>query len=90
MTLPSFGCPACGSTALARSKARNWFEVIRKQAGPKLPFRCSGCQWRGWLDMKHFPMPVAQQDPVLEVPPHHDPELDAIDETLSNPSRLKH
>ena len=31
-----------------RSRARSWFERLRRRMTGRAPFRCSACEWRGW------------------------------------------
>ncbi len=42
-------CPKCGDLSLHRSHTRNILEDLRKQFSRKRVYRCSRCQWRGWL-----------------------------------------
>jgi NADH:ubiquinone oxidoreductase subunit len=42
-------CPRCGQTKLHHSRARGAFERFRKRFTDRVPFRCHGCGWRGWL-----------------------------------------
>jgi UDP-GlcNAc:undecaprenyl-phosphate GlcNAc-1-phosphate transferase len=42
-------CPACASRDVYRSKARSFYERLRKLNSPKRLFRCRRCGWRGWL-----------------------------------------
>ncbi len=49
----SFGgivhCPSCRSSEIHRSKARTFYERLRKEHTDKRLFRCQECDWRGWL-----------------------------------------
>jgi FlaA1/EpsC-like NDP-sugar epimerase len=47
--LGSDPCPSCGSREVYRSKARTFYEKLRKAHTPKRVFRCHHCSWRGWL-----------------------------------------
>ena len=51
-------CPACRSSNVHRSKARNVFERLRKLRTHKRLHRCAGCGWRGWLIPLEFSTPV--------------------------------
>jgi predicted RNA-binding Zn-ribbon protein involved in translation (DUF1610 family) len=41
-------CPSCGSREVYRSKARTFYEKLRKAHTLKRLFRCHHCGWRGW------------------------------------------
>ena len=54
-----FGCPACHSYAIYRSKLRG-FERLKKFFTNERPYRCHDCNWRGWLEnirYAAFPLP---------------------------------
>ena len=51
-------CPRCGQPKLHHSRARTAFERFRRRFTDRVPFRCHGCGWRGWL-----------HDSVAESPP---------------------
>ena len=51
-------CPRCREPKLHHSRAKSAFERIRRRFTERVPFRCHGCGWRGWL-----------QDMVAEPPP---------------------
>ena len=40
-------CPSC-SKQIHRSRVRNRWEEIRRLFTGRRPFRCHGCNWRGW------------------------------------------
>jgi len=42
-------CPRCGQPKLHHSRARGAFERFRRHFTERVPFRCHGCGWRGWL-----------------------------------------
>jgi len=42
-------CPRCGQPKLHHSRARGAFERFRRHFTDRVPFRCHGCGWRGWL-----------------------------------------
>jgi len=41
-------CPACGKSAMLRSRPRSWLERIRRQLSGRMPFRCHACGCRVW------------------------------------------
>lgn len=85
---PRFACPKCRSTDLHRSRSRNWTEQLRKELGPKRPFRCAKCQWRGWLDANLYPLFPASQGVVPTPPvPRAEQPLELIDKALDEKSR---
>ncbi len=42
-------CPQCSAGALHHSRPRSWIERFRRRLTGRVPFRCRGCGWRGWL-----------------------------------------
>ncbi|HEY6212994.1 MAG TPA: hypothetical protein VIW45_11955 [Vicinamibacterales bacterium] len=42
-------CPRCGQPKLHHSRAKGAFERFRRHFTDRVPFRCHGCGWRGWL-----------------------------------------
>ena len=42
-------CPQCSGETLHHSRTRSWVERIRRRMTERVPFRCHGCGWRGWL-----------------------------------------
>ena len=42
-------CPKCSKENVHRSRTRNWWERWRKEITGKRPYRCSSCNWRGWM-----------------------------------------
>jgi FlaA1/EpsC-like NDP-sugar epimerase/predicted RNA-binding Zn-ribbon protein involved in translation (DUF1610 family) len=58
-------CPKCGSSTLFRSKARNLPERMRRSLSAQRLFRCTKCQWRGWLLPLHFSDVEAVQPPEI-------------------------
>jgi hypothetical protein len=44
----SLSCPTCGQPALRHSRPRSWFERLRRRITGRVPYRCRGCNWRGW------------------------------------------
>lgn len=45
----SLNCPQCRHEALHHSRPRSAFERLRRRLTGRIPFRCHGCGWRGWL-----------------------------------------
>jgi hypothetical protein len=68
-------CPKCQSLALHRSKARTLPERIRRNFSLLRPFRCTSCDWRGWL------LPLQFSD-ANAVEPASAPDLASLDATL--------
>ncbi|MGE5244010.1 MAG: polysaccharide biosynthesis protein [Betaproteobacteria bacterium] len=68
-------CPNCGAPTLFRSKARNLHERMRRNMSVQRPFRCTTCQWRGWL----IPLHVSDAEAVE---PAAVPDLAALDVAL--------
>jgi len=69
-------CPKCSTGTLKRSRSRSAAERMRKRLTSLRPFRCTECDWRGWLEHME-PSGVAH---VLGQAP---PDLEALDEGLS-------
>jgi predicted RNA-binding Zn-ribbon protein involved in translation (DUF1610 family) len=60
-----FGCPACHSYAIYRSRLHG-FERIKKYFTIERPYRCHDCGWRGWLEnirYASFPLPGGNPGP---------------------------
>jgi predicted RNA-binding Zn-ribbon protein involved in translation (DUF1610 family) len=68
-------CPNCGALTLYRSKARNFAEQMRRSVSFQRLFRCTTCDWRGWL----LPLQVSTQE---SVEPPVVPDLTALDAAL--------
>ncbi len=68
-------CPECGASTLYRSKTKNLRERLRRNFSSERLFRCTSCQWRGWL----LPLHVSNVDAV-EAPAI--PDLAALDVAL--------
>ena len=45
-------CPNCQSDDIRRSRTRTRWERWRKEITGKRPYRCRGCNWRGWLPIE--------------------------------------
>jgi FlaA1/EpsC-like NDP-sugar epimerase len=76
-------CPACQSSALHRSRARTLAERLRRSYSDKRLFRCTSCDWRGWLVPLDFGAPGAAEPVLL-------PDLVALDSAVQGfqaPSR---
>jgi hypothetical protein len=41
-------CPKCNSDNVHRSRTKTKWENWRKEITGKRPYRCHGCNWRGW------------------------------------------
>jgi FlaA1/EpsC-like NDP-sugar epimerase len=68
-------CPSCGAVTLYRSKARGLAEQMRRSVSQQRLFRCTTCDWRGWL----LPLQVSTQETVE---PPVIPDLTALDAVL--------
>jgi FlaA1/EpsC-like NDP-sugar epimerase len=68
-------CPHCGACTLARSRAKTLPERVRRGFSAQRLFRCTTCQWRGWL----FPLHV-NDAPAVE--PSVIPDFSALDLAL--------
>jgi len=76
-------CPDCGSLTMHRSKARSLPERIRRNFSVQRLYRCTNCDWRGWL----LPLQFSDADAVE---PTSAPDLAALDvalQTLQAPLR---
>jgi FlaA1/EpsC-like NDP-sugar epimerase len=76
-------CPNCQLQTLHRSRARNLPERIRRRVSVRRLFRCTNCDWRGWL----VPLQFSDADAVE---PASAPNLAALDialQTLEPPLR---
>jgi FlaA1/EpsC-like NDP-sugar epimerase len=71
-------CPSCKALALRRSKARTVAERVRRRISVQRPFRCSQCDWRGWL------LPLQYGD-AAAVEPASAPDLASLDALLTPP-----
>jgi hypothetical protein len=69
-------CPHCHGLTLHRSKARNLPERIRRSFSPQRLFRCSSCDWRGWL----LPLQFSEADTAE---PSSAPNFAALDAALN-------
>jgi FlaA1/EpsC-like NDP-sugar epimerase len=68
-------CPECGSSTLYRSRAKNLPERVRRKLSAQRLFRCTSCEWRGWL----LPLHVSDTEAVE---PAALPDLAALDAAL--------
>ena len=68
-------CPHCGASTLFRSRAKTVSERVRRGFSAQRLFRCTTCQWRGWL----LPLHVGNA-PAVE--PSAAPDLSALDLAL--------
>jgi FlaA1/EpsC-like NDP-sugar epimerase len=77
-------CPKCGATTLYRSKARTLPERVRRNLSVQRLFRCTTCEWRGWL----LPLHVVAADAL---DPMAVPDLATLDIALqgSAPARRR-
>ena len=71
-------CPKCESNRVRRSRAKGFFERLRRDFSQKKLFRCHACGWRGWGIETERP-PSAQETRGAEVAP---PDVHAIDLAL--------
>jgi len=70
-------CPKCGASTLYRSKARTLHERVRRNLFVQRLFRCTTCEWRGWLLPLQFSDSEAVQPAAL-------PDLTALDAALQS------
>jgi len=70
-------CPKCGASTLYRSKARTLHERVRRNLFVQRLFRCTTCEWRGWLLPLEFSDSEAVQPAAL-------PDLTALDAALQS------
>jgi len=68
-------CPTCGSLTLYRSKAKNFPERMRRHFSTRRSFRCTSCNWRGWLVPLQISGSEAVEPPAI-------PDLAALDVAL--------
>jgi FlaA1/EpsC-like NDP-sugar epimerase len=68
-------CPACRSVTLYRSKTKNLPERIRRHFSTQRLFRCTTCNWRGWL----VPLHISDAEAIE---PAGIPDLTALDVAL--------
>ena len=68
-------CPHCGASTLFRSRAKTVTERVRRGFSAQRLFRCTTCQWRGWL----LPLHVSDA-PAVE--PSAAPDFSALDLAL--------
>jgi hypothetical protein len=68
-------CPKCGRSTLFRSKARSLPERMRRRWSVERLFRCTTCQWRGWLVPLHVSDAEAAEPAAI-------PDLAALDSAL--------
>jgi FlaA1/EpsC-like NDP-sugar epimerase len=68
-------CPACAASTLFRSKARSLPERVRRHFSAQRLFRCTSCNWRGWL----LPLHISDSEAVE---PASVPDLAALDVAL--------
>ena len=45
-------CPACDSARVYPSRPRHFVERLRQSMTSKQPYRCHGCGWRQWLEVR--------------------------------------
>jgi hypothetical protein len=43
-------CPVCKGDDIHHSRLRNWMERLRWRLTRRVPYRCHGCDWRGWRE----------------------------------------
>ena len=48
---PDYPCPGCGTLSLHRSRTRNFSEKFINTLTLHRIFRCSHCNWRGWISL---------------------------------------
>ena len=48
-------CPACGSPRVYPSRLRNTIERLWQMTTDKQPYRCHGCGWRKWREVRVHP-----------------------------------
>jgi FlaA1/EpsC-like NDP-sugar epimerase len=70
-------CPNCRSQTLHRSRARTLSERMRRRLSDRRLFRCTNCDWRGWL----IPLQFSDADAVE---PASAPNLAALDVALQS------
>jgi FlaA1/EpsC-like NDP-sugar epimerase len=75
-------CPHCGASTLFRSRAKSLPERVRRGFSAQRLFRCTTCQWRGWL----FPLHV-NNAPSVE--PSVIPDLSALDVALQTSTQTE-
>lgn len=63
-------CPNCNSTNLRRSPTRSRWERWRKEITGKRPYRCRGCQWRGWKAIGLNDSDLARSNAATPDPPN--------------------
>jgi FlaA1/EpsC-like NDP-sugar epimerase len=68
-------CPHCGAPTLFRSRAKTLAERLRRGFSAQRLFRCTTCNWRGWLRPLHV-----SDAPAVE--PSTVPDLSALDLAL--------
>jgi FlaA1/EpsC-like NDP-sugar epimerase len=68
-------CPKCGASTLFRSKARSLPERMRRKWSALRLFRCTTCEWRGWLVPLHVSDAEAAEPAAI-------PNLAALDAAL--------
>jgi hypothetical protein len=68
-------CPSCQARRLYRSKARTLRERIRRKVSARRLYRCTNCDWRGWL----IPLQFSDGEAVE---PSSPPNLAALDVAL--------
>jgi len=76
-------CPSCQSQTLYRSRARTLPERIRRKMSVRRLFRCTNCDWRGWL----IPLQFSDADAVEPVSAPNLAALDVALQTLEPPLR---
>jgi hypothetical protein len=52
-------CPSCDSSRLHPSRLRGLLETLRYRLSDLQPYRCHGCNWRGWRAIE---LPPSQPD----------------------------
>ena len=45
-------CPRCESARVYPSRLRNGVERLRQKLTDRQPYRCHGCDWRGWREVE--------------------------------------
>jgi hypothetical protein len=76
-------CPKCQSLTLHRSRARTIAERVRRNFSVQRLFRCTTCDWRGWL----LPLQFSDVDAAEAASAPNLAALDAAVQSLRPPMR---